>query len=32
MPINARDRQVLAVQLEADCIVTFDLGDFPVAV
>lgn len=33
MPINAKDRHVLAlaVQVEADSIVTFDLGDFPTA-
>lgn len=31
MPINAKDRHVLAlaVQVEADSLVTFDLGDFP---
>lgn len=31
MPVNAKDRHVLAlaVQVEADCVVTFDLGDFP---
>jgi predicted nucleic acid-binding protein len=31
MPINAKDRHVLALatHIEADCIVTFDLGDFP---
>ena len=31
MPVNAKDRHVLAlaVHLEADCVVTFDLGDFP---
>ena len=33
MPINAKDRHVLAlaVHVEADCVVTFDLGDFPAA-
>lgn len=33
MPVNAKDRHVLAlaVQVEADCVVTFDLGDFPAA-
>lgn len=33
MPVNAKDRHVLAlaVQVEADCVVTFDLGDFPPA-
>jgi predicted nucleic acid-binding protein len=33
MPVNAKDRHVLAlaVQVEADCIVTFDLRDFPAA-
>lgn len=31
MPVNAKDRHVLAlaVQVEADSVVTFDLGDFP---
>lgn len=31
MPVNAKDRDVLAlaVRIEADCVVTFDLGDFP---
>jgi predicted nucleic acid-binding protein len=31
MPINAKDRHVLALaaHVEADCVVTFDLGDFP---
>jgi predicted nucleic acid-binding protein len=33
MPINAKDRHVLAlaVHVEADSVVTFDLGDFPAA-
>lgn len=33
MPVNAKDRHVLAlaVDIEADCIVTFDLGDFPIS-
>jgi hypothetical protein len=33
MPINAKDRHVLALatHVEADSIVTFDLGDFPTA-
>lgn len=33
MPVNAKDRHVLAlaVQVEADSLVTFDLGDFPPA-
>lgn len=33
MPVNAKDRHVLAlaVHVEADSIVTFDLGDFPTA-
>lgn len=31
MPVNAKDRHVLAlaVQAEADCVITFDLRDFP---
>lgn len=31
MPINANDRHVLALaaHIEADCVVTLDLGDFP---
>ena len=31
MPINAKDRHVLALaaHIEADCVVTFDLADFP---
>lgn len=33
MPVNAKDRHVLAVAVlvEADCVVTFDLGDIPPA-
>jgi predicted nucleic acid-binding protein len=34
MPVNAKDRHVLAlaVHVEADCVVTFDLADFPAEV
>ena len=33
MPINAKDRHVLALaaHIEADCVITFDLSDFPTA-